>query len=66
MRFEKSNAQRAQAGHSTYPIDERLQEALQKGIPDCSGVAVGFDRLMMLRHKQSEIQNVLPFAWEEA
>jgi lysyl-tRNA synthetase class 2 len=41
-------------------------EALEAGIPDCCGVAVGFDRLMMLKHKQTTLRNVLPFIWEES
>jgi lysyl-tRNA synthetase class 2 len=35
-------------------------------LPDSCGVAVGFDRLMMLRHRTSNIADVIPFVWKEA
>ena len=65
-RFERSNQQRFALGKPQLPPDERLIEALKKGVPDCCGVAVGFDRLMMLRHETLSISDVLPFAWNEA
>lgn len=62
-RFEKANKERVMAGKDPLPIDEFFLDDLKKGIPDCSGVAVGVDRLMMLRHKVSTISSVLPFDW---
>ncbi|NDD58066.1 MAG: EF-P lysine aminoacylase GenX [Chlamydiae bacterium] len=62
-RFQLSNQKRKDMGKLELPIDKKFLEALEQGLPDCSGVAVGFDRLMMLRHKQSELSQVLPFAW---
>ena len=48
------------------PIDTKFLQALEKGIGDATyGVAVGFDRLMMLMLKKSHIKDVLPFYWEE-
>jgi lysyl-tRNA synthetase class 2 len=64
-RFEKENAERQLRGKSPYPIDEKFLEALQHGLPDCCGVAVGFDRLMLLRHQAQALSDVLPFAWNE-
>ncbi|MDP1880261.1 MAG: EF-P lysine aminoacylase EpmA [Parachlamydiaceae bacterium] len=64
-RFEESNEMRRFLGKKSLPIDEHFLSALQKGLPDCCGVAVGFDRLMMLRQKQKEIQEVLPLGWNE-
>ncbi len=64
-RLEEANAHRIQLGKGTLPIDEHFLAALEKGIPDCCGVAVGFDRLMMLRHNK-EIGDVIPFAWDIA
>lgn len=46
-------------------IDEHFLEALQT-LPDCSGVAVGFDRLMMLALDKKHIKSVIPIAWDEA
>jgi lysyl-tRNA synthetase class 2 len=47
-RFEEDNRRRAGAGLPQMPIDERLLAALQAGLPACSGVALGFDRLVMI------------------
>jgi len=66
QRFIESNAFRLQLGKETLPIDELFLKALEKGLPDCCGVAVGFDRLMMLRHNRNNIADVIPFAWDIA
>lgn len=65
-RFEQANAQRQQLGKQTLPIDNYFLAALAKGLPDYCGVAVGFDRLMMLRHQTSHIADVIPFVWDNA
>lgn len=65
MRFNESNLHRQQLGKNTLPIDEHFLMALENGLPDCCGVAVGFDRLMMLRHNLT-IDEVIPFAWDKA
>lgn len=65
IRFETANRQREQAGKPSLPIDAHFLDALNHGLPDCCGVAVGFDRLMMLRSATANIRDVLPFAWEE-
>lgn len=63
-RFENDVKERAALGKPHLPIDEAFLQALEKGIPDCSGVAVGFDRLMMLHQKTSSLKEVIPFPWE--
>ena len=63
-RFHASNAQREQAGKSSLPLDEQFLNALERGLPDCCGVAVGFDRLMLLRHNKKSLEDVLPFSWK--
>lgn len=63
-RFQKGNLERAALGKKTYPVDTHLLEALKHGIGDCCGVAVGVDRLMMLRHQAEQIEEVIPFCWE--
>ena len=60
-RFERENVARAAAGRPTQPLDERLLAALQAGLPDCSGVALGFDRLMMHAAGAECIDAVLTF-----
>ncbi|MDP1834519.1 MAG: EF-P lysine aminoacylase EpmA [Chlamydiales bacterium] len=62
-RFEHDNAERVAKGKSSLPIDEPFLKALEKGLPDCCGVAVGFDRLMMLRLGAKSLREVIPFVW---
>lgn len=47
------------------PIDEYFLQALEQGLPECCGVAVGFDRLMMLQHNTNNISDILPFPWNK-
>lgn len=47
-RFERDLAVRAARGQRRLPLDERFLAALLYGLPDCSGVALGLDRLLML------------------
>lgn len=58
-----SNQQiRRELNKDPYLLDEHF---LAAQIPDCCGVAVGFDRLMMLRHQAQHIREVIPFVWKE-
>jgi lysyl-tRNA synthetase class 2 len=43
----------------TYPIDEDFLAALEYGLPDCAGIALGFDRLVMLCTAAAAIEDVL-------
>lgn len=60
-RFHASNQERIAMGKKTLPIDTLFLEALNRGLPPCSGVAVGFDRLMMLKLNAPNIAAVMPF-----
>lgn len=60
-RFEAENTARAAAGRPVLPLDERLLAALAAGLPDCSGVALGFDRLVMHAAGAERIDAVLAF-----
>ncbi|MED6301796.1 MAG: EF-P lysine aminoacylase EpmA [Pseudomonadota bacterium] len=62
-RFEADNDQRVSRGQPVREIDERLISASRAGVPDCAGVAVGFDRLLMLARRRSELSQVMPFSW---
>lgn len=65
-RFERDVAERHRLGLSAAPLDERLLAALQAGLPDCSGVALGFDRVVMLAAGAERIDAVLSFPTERA
>lgn len=60
-RFEKNVAERKHLGLNDMPIDEFLLSALSHGLPDCSGVALGIDRLVMLATQHHAIAEVLSF-----
>ncbi len=66
MRLEEANEGRISFGKAPLPIDESFLKALEQGLPSCCGVAVGFDRLMMLRHKSASLAEVIPFDWSTA
>ena len=62
-RFEAANRERLSQGKQPLPIDRAFLQALKKGLPDCCGVAVGFDRLMLLASSGSELKEILPLPW---
>ncbi len=65
-RFEADNAQRRRRGLPVRPLDERFLAALEHGMPDCSGVALGFDRLLMVGTGAKRIEDVIAFPIERA
>ncbi|GEM80706.1 elongation factor P--(R)-beta-lysine ligase [Vibrio superstes] len=65
-RFEQDNEKRDKMGLSPQPIDYHLIEALRHGLPQCSGVALGIDRLIMLACKQTHIDEITAFPFPRA
>ncbi len=66
-RFHEENRLRNEAKKEQYPVDTQFLEALKtKGLPNCSGVAVGFDRLLMAAWRVPHIGHTTPFPWAEA
>ena len=65
-RFAADNRKRALLGLPALPLDARLLAALEAGLPDCSGVALGLDRLLMRLAGLDRIDQVLAFAIERA
>ena len=63
-RFEQDNAIRRDLDLAEIPLDEHLVSALEQGLPDCSGVALGLDRLLMVKSGASRISEVLAFDWQ--
>jgi len=65
-RFERDNEERQRLGLPAYEIDGRLLAALEAGLPECAGVALGFDRTLMLAAGADHIDDVLAFPTERA
>jgi lysyl-tRNA synthetase class 2 len=61
IRFENDNQLRRQRGLPVYPLDEDFLRALDAGLPECAGVAVGLDRLLMVLQGKNSLDEVLPF-----
>lgn len=64
-RFAAEHQERTVRGKSVYPIDQRLLAALAEGLPPSAGVALGFDRLMMLATGARHIREVVAFSGGE-
>ncbi|MCP3035341.1 MULTISPECIES: EF-P lysine aminoacylase EpmA [Xanthomonas] len=64
-RFVRDNALRAARGLPQLPLDERLLAVLSQ-LPNCAGVAVGVDRLLMALRGTTQIADVLAFDFARA
>lgn len=64
-RFNHDNQRRLKAGLEEVPVDEKFLEALAQGLPACSGVALGLDRLLMVISGASSIDQVMSFPQSE-
>ncbi len=64
-RLTRDRAERARRGLPAYPIDEKFLAALRKGLPECAGNAIGFDRLVAVANGQKEIRGVVSFMSDE-
>jgi lysyl-tRNA synthetase class 2 len=53
-------------GMTNIPIDEQFIAALRQGLPMCSGVAIGLDRLLMCQLNKKNLQEVISFPWTVA
>ena len=64
-RFLADQAERARRGKPVYPIDTRFLEALEAGMPESGGNAIGFDRLVALACGTTAIGDVMAFTADE-
>ena len=58
-RFAADQTKKQALYGETYPVDEDFVAALEHGLPDCAGIALGFDRLIMLAVGADDIEDVL-------
>ncbi len=65
-RFEADRAERRRRGLPDVTLDERFLAAHEHGLPACSGIALGFDRLVMLAIGSAHIEDVLTFPSDRA
>ncbi len=63
-RFEADQALRKAQGKPVPPFDQRLIAALDAGLPDCAGVALGVDRLLALLENKTSLADVISFPFE--
>lgn len=66
LRFQEDNVNRSTLGMTEKNIDYNFINALTSGLPECSGVALGVDRLVMLALNAAHIENVISFTVERA
>jgi lysyl-tRNA synthetase class 2 len=64
-RFRDDQRIRGERGKPVYPLDEKLLAALAEGLPPSAGIALGFDRLVMIGTGADTITQVLTFAGDE-
>lgn len=65
-RMQEQQALRESAGLPPLPDDNRLLQAMQRGLPECSGVALGFDRLAMIALAKTTLSEVMAFPVDRA
>lgn len=65
-RMEADGTRRRKRGLPAVPEDLRLLQAMEHGLPECAGVALGFDRLLSLKAGIEDIRRAMPFAIERA
>ncbi len=65
-RFDADNSFREMRGQPVYQSDQHLVQALQHGLPECAGVALGVDRLLMAITDTASINEVMAFPHSRA
>ena len=65
-RFSQDLSQRRARGQVQPPLDENFLAALESGLPDCAGVALGFDRLVAIALGKDQLADAMAFSIENA
>lgn len=65
-RFERDQRLRGERNAVRRPLDEQFLAALEQGLPECAGVAVGLDRLLMINAGVSDIRRVQSIAFQRS
>ncbi|QEG00046.1 Elongation factor P--(R)-beta-lysine ligase [Stieleria maiorica] len=65
-RYRENNHKRVASGRERLEIETTLVAAMRAGLPPCSGVALGIDRLLMLKVGAESIEEVMPFTISRA
>jgi lysyl-tRNA synthetase class 2 len=65
-RFRADLDSRTRMSRAGVPVDEKMIAALERGLPPCAGVALGFDRLVMVAADASAIGSVIAFPDDRA
>ncbi|EAQ97446.1 EF-P lysine aminoacylase EpmA [Congregibacter litoralis] len=66
QRAAQDNERRRAGGQEERALDSRLVAAMKEGLPPCSGVALGVDRLLMAQLGVDRLSAVMPFDWSRA
>ena len=66
LRFEQNNQDRIKLNLPQQNIDIELLAAMEAGLPDCAGVAIGLDRLIMLALDAQSLADVVSFTFDRA
>ncbi len=64
--LESDWKKRKAKGMESIPVDEHFLAAIREGLPMCSGVAIGLDRLLMCKLNKKNLQEVISFPWTMA
>jgi lysyl-tRNA synthetase class 2 len=64
QRFDNDNKLRRINFKKQKPLDVKFLQAMESGLPPCSGVALGLDRLLMIATESKHIKEVQTFAFD--
>lgn len=65
-RFDQENSSREKMGLPQVKKDQHFLNALKSGLPECSGIALGLDRLLMIMTETQSLNDVITFPFDRA